>query len=74
MRAGQLTEEEMAALLKMLEAANLRECCGDYLPEAACEKQPDVRARLPQLFWRIQGAQPGRRSAGLVSGDFERLG
>lgn len=36
-QAGQLTEEEMAALLKMLETADLRKNRGDYLPETACD-------------------------------------
>ncbi len=49
-QAGQLTEKEMAALLKMLEAANLRQRRGDYLPEVACESCPGYELVYRNLF------------------------
>lgn len=49
-QTGELTEEEMAALLKMLEAANLRERRGDYFPETACESCPGIELIYRNLF------------------------
>ena len=49
-QAGQLTEEEMAALLKMLETADLRKHRGDYLPETACETCPGYELTYRNLF------------------------
>ena len=49
-QAGQLTEEEMAALLKMLETADLRKHRGDYLPETACDSCPGYELTYRNLF------------------------
>ena len=49
-QAGQLTEEEMAALLKMLEIADLRKHRGDYLPETACDSCPGYELTYRNLF------------------------
>ena len=49
-QAGQLTDEEMAALLKMLETADLRKRRGDYLPETACDTCPGYELTYRNLF------------------------
>lgn len=47
---GALTEEEMASLLHMMEAANLRERRGDYLPDPACESCTGYELVYRNLF------------------------
>jgi hypothetical protein len=49
-QAGQLTEEEMAALLKMMETADLRKHRGDYLPETVCDSCPGYELTYRNLF------------------------
>ena len=49
-QAGQLTEEEMAALLKMMETADLRKHRGDYLPETVCDSCPGYELVYRNLF------------------------
>lgn len=49
-QAGQLTEEEMAALLKMLETADLRKNRGDYLLETTCDDCVDYELIYRNLF------------------------
>jgi hypothetical protein len=66
-QSGQLAEEEMAALLKMLEAANLRERRGDYLPDTACESCPSYELIYRNLF----GAFKVRSQEGAVPDWFE---
>ncbi len=59
---GELTEDEMAALLKMMEAAKLRERRGDYLPETVC----DTCTRYELIYRNLFGAYKVRSQEGAV--------
>lgn len=59
---GELTRDEMAALLKLLEAAELRTRAGDYTPDEPCEDC----ARFEVIYRNLLGAATVRGEEGAL--------